>query len=178
MGNFFGSHIGQVGGHSSLVQDNFDRPANTTQYTAGDALTDSTSAPTPLEWEVGRVNGGTGVIISALLIVDSYQTTKLDAHLWVFTTTLTPPVDNGACDLTDAEALTFVGIVDFGATPDAVTNPTAAAGGNCVYMQRALDIPFQCLTTGKNLYGFLVAQNTYTPVSGENFAVTLGVLQD
>lgn len=178
MGNFFGSHLGQVGGHSSLVQDNFDRPANTTQYAAGDAVTDSTSSPTPLEWEVGRVNGGTGVIISALLIMDSAVATELDAHLWIFTTTLTPPVDNGACDLSDAEALTFVGMVDFGDAPQAVTNPTANAAGNCAYMQRALDIPFQCLATGKNLYGFLVAQNTYTPLSGENFAVSLGVLQD
>lgn len=174
----FGAHIGQVGGHTSVIQDEFDRPANTTQYAAGDAVTDSTSAPTALEWAVGREKGGSGVIISALLIMDSAVATELDAHLWLFNATLTPPVDNGASDLTDAEALTFIGIVDFGGTPDAVTNPTANAAGNCCYMQRALDIPFQCGAADTKLYGFLVAQNTYTPLSGENFAVSLGVLQD
>lgn len=174
----FGAHIGQVGGHTLVVQDSFDRPANTTQYAAGDALVDSASAPTPLEWAVGRVGGGSGVIIAALLTIDSYPTTKLDAHLWLFNATLTPPNDNGGCDLTDVEALTFIGIVDFGNAPDAVTNPTANAAGNCCYMQRALDIPFQCGAADTKVYGFLVAQNTYTPLSGENFAVSLGVLQD
>lgn len=172
------AHLGQVGGHTDLVQDSFSRPADTTPYSIGDAVVDLTSAPTPLEWEIGRIRGGTGVIVSALLLMNSAQATKLDAHLWLFSATLVPPVDNGACDLTDAEALTFIGMVDFGVVPDVITNPTVGAGGNCCYLQRALDIAFECATTSKKIFGFLVAQNTYTPVSAETFTIGLGVLQD
>lgn len=172
------THLGQIGGHTALPQDSFSRPADSTQYAAGDAVTDSTSAPTPLEWEVGRVRGGTGIIVSAILLMSSAQATKLDAHLWLFSATLVPPVDNGACDLSDAEALTFLGVIDFGVVPEAITNPTVGAGGNCCFIQRALDLVFECAAGSKKLYGFLVAQNTYTPVSAETLAVSLGVLQD
>jgi len=171
------AHLGQVGGHVALVQDSFIRPSDTDQYAIGDAITDSVSAATALEWTVGRVRGGTGIIATALLIMGSAQATKLDSHLLIFSATPTVPHDNDAPAITDAEALTLVGVVDFGGTPD-ITNPASGVLGNVVYAQRSLDIVFECAATSKKLYGFLIAQNTYTPVTVETFAVTLGVLQD
>ena len=49
----------------------FNRPADVTAYAANDSVSDSTSAPTNLEFaNIIRVNGGTGYLVRAILITN------------------------------------------------------------------------------------------------------------
>ena len=137
-------------GRTYVISDSFTRPANTTQYTAGDVVNDLAASPTAQTISVGREIGGGGVIESALLIDAASQATKGDFEVWLFDTAVTPQEDNAAFDPTDAQMATCVGVIAFGSTPK-VGLATAGATGNCVYTYGALSIPFRCAATVKTL---------------------------
>jgi hypothetical protein len=154
------------------------RPSDTTAYAAGDALTDSTSAPTKITFSnCGRYAGGSGKIINAILVDSAAQATKGQFELWLFDTSVTPDNDNAVFTPTDAECATLVGVFAF--TTPFVGDATAGAGGNCVYVTTpAAPIPFKCGAALKDLYGLVVVRNAYTPVSGEIFSFILVTDQD
>jgi len=173
------AHLGEVGGRTRTITASVTRPSNTTQYTAGDAVTSSTSAPAVMTFSsAARVVAGSGTILGAMLIDSANQTTKLDAELWLFDTTYTADNDNAVFTPTDGETETLVGVIPFFGADSFIGDATSGAGGNCVYNSRMINpIPFACPTTS-SLYGALVARNAYTPVSGEKFSVRLLINQD
>lgn len=161
------------------VSDSFTRPADTTAYTAGDAISNATGTThTYLTFsDCAAAVGGGGTVISGVLASSANQGTKLDAELWLFHTAPTAMEDNAAFDPTDAEMLTVVGIIEFGTSDWYVGNAGAGATGNAVALGSTGVFPFVCQSTSKDLYGLLVARNAYTPVSGEVLTVTLQVQQ-
>ena len=174
--------VGRGGVHtvSSIIQTikaNFTRPADTTQYASGDAISDSTSAPTVLTFaNVGRIDsavvGMGGLIIDALLMSSANQSTKGLFELFLFNVIVTAMEDNAAFDPTDAELRTLAcAVIPFSVAT--VGNAASGASGNCVYEADNKDVPFQCATSDRDLYGVLVARNTYTPVSAERFDIHL-----
>ena len=165
-------HIGEVGGSTIVAIDSYVRPANTTQYAAGDQVADST--PSVLEFAVSRVTGGTGVIIHASCTDSANQATKPNLRLYLFDTTPTVVADNAAWTPSDADMVNIIGYVEFASWEIGLA--TVGADGNCVSLATNLQIPFDC--TNGNIYGLLVVRNAYTPVSGETFSIKLGVLQD
>ena len=168
---------------TKIASDSFTRPANTTQYAAGDAITDHATTPTVQSITVGRNDVGinadhaSGVINYAQLVDSANQATKADLECWLFRESPTAMEDNAAFDPTDAECATRVGVLDFGNEPDE-GNATVGAGGNCVYEVANLGIPFECETDSFALYWVLVERGTYTPVSEETFTLILSVLLD
>ena len=105
----------------------YTRPANTTAYTSGDALSDSTTAPTALTFtNVGRgsgtAKGGTGVILSAAYALWLYRKMVFG--------TLKPAVA-GIKDIGLREAIIFAPLVIltilFGVAPKPVLDMSSAS---------------------------------------------------
>lgn len=156
------------------IKANLTRPADTTAYAAGDAVTDSTTAPTALTFTgCAGQDGGSGLIIGALLQDSANQATKGQFELWLFTDSPTPDNDNALFTPTDAENRTLVCIIEFSAA--FVGDATSGAGGNCVYQATAINKAFRTDADDRELYGLLVVRNAYTPVSAERFDITLFV---
>ena len=166
-----------AGGISLPVNGTFTRPADTTAYAAGDAVTDSTTAPTVVTFtNCARANGLSGIISSAIMIDGAAQATKGQFELWLFDTTVTPDNDNAVFTPTDAECATLVGVIEF--TTWFVGDATAGAGGNAVSIAKGQNFQFKCGAASRNLFGLLVVRNAYTPVSAEVFTFRLNIAQD
>ena len=155
------------------ISTSFTRPSDTTAYAAGDVVCNSTSAPVIMTF-AGAVNTDfqMGVIAQATLIDSANQSTKLDAELWLFDTTVTMDNDNAAFTPTDAECATLVGIVPFSTSYWKVGDSSS----NAVCHVQGLAIPFNVVHASNALYEILVARNAYTPVSAESFTVRLHII--
>lgn len=161
-----------VAGVTAIKTDSFNRPADANQYADGDAISDSTTTPTLLEFEAARVNGGSGTIVKAVLISSSAPGTLLQADLWLFDRPVTAMEDNAAADPSDTELTYLIGVYGF-------TLEAFKASDNSADESDSGDVkPFVAQPNTKKIYGVLVARNTYTPVSGETFTVRLGIYQD
>jgi len=161
------------GGKTSISEASFTRPADTTAYTIGDQVCNSTSAPTILTFtEATSFVGGGGVIHAACLITSVDAATGPEFDLLLFDTAATMANDNAACAVTDAEMLTFIGVIPFLAADQ------KSVGANAVTQNRSVGLPFKCTTNSTSIFGMLVARNAYAPANAEAFKVRLSILQD
>lgn len=154
------------------------RPSDTTPYTIGDVINESTSAGAVITFplsgpgaSVGKL--GSGVIQSATLISSVAASTKLEGRLWLFDTTLTADNDNAEFTPTDAEMRTLVAVIQF---PSTAWINAGATSPNAVCQAQNLWLPINTLKDDNALYGVLEARNAYTPASGEVLTIRLGVL--
>lgn len=116
-----------------------------------------------------RWNGGTGLIVKAELVDKAVQ--KIAGELWIFDTAPTPPADSATWAITDAEALTVVGIIPFAAAS------YYDSANNSICISDNLAIGFKCGSASKDLYACFVTRGAPTYASGDlNFRLT--VLQD
>lgn len=172
--------IGAVGGKTKVVNASFSRPADTTAYAAGDAVTNSTSSPTVITFDgCARANAGTGFITGATLVDSANQATKGSFELWVFDTTVTPDNDNAVFTPSDSELATLVCVIAFDTAY--IGDATSGAGGNCVYSGSIVGggyKAFKCGASSDDLFGLIVVRNAYTPVSSESFTIRLEISQD
>lgn len=172
-----GQVLAIVGGRTVVKNGEFTRPSNTTAYTIGDVVCNSTSAPTIMTFQnVARVANGSGVIIGAELIVSSNQTTKGVFNLFLFDTTVGIDNDNSPFTPTDAEMKTKIAVIPFSTAT--AGDITAGAGGNCTYEADTTNKGFVCTGGGTSIFGVLVAANAYTPTADEVFTIRLVVAQD
>lgn len=166
-------HIGEVGGNLGVVAaSEFTRPSNTSAYSAGDAISDSTSAPTLVctFTNVLRVSGGTGYITKLRAMTDKKDcTTKLRLHLFN-DGTITPINDNAVQTLLYVNRASWLGSIDLPAmtTEDASTSTAAAAINDTVrHVVKG--------GANRNLYGLLETIDGFTPASGQKFYIELSV---
>jgi len=178
------TNIGAIGSfRTRTFSDSITRPSNTTAYTAGDVISEVTTndhftfgaASDDGSKRVTRVGVNSGVINWARLHSSANQSTKLDCELLLFHADIAEVADNAAFAPTDAELATRVAVVDFPASFWKEGDADSGADGNALCEAMNLDIPFRAL---RHLYGQLVARNGYTPISGEQFVVELGITQD
>lgn len=144
----------------------FTRPADTTAYAVGDAVTNSTSAPTVLQLTIpGAVNGQAYVITEAKVISSNKGATLPLFNLYLFKTTFAATNDNAALAI-DQTTYESGGIVVALTEQSSVSaySRVVATGLNYV---RALD------ANDTKLYATLQAANAYTPASGEKLTVVL-----
>jgi hypothetical protein len=168
---------GSSGTTPKQILATFTRPNNTDAYAAGDAVTDSTSAPTVMTFSgCASANGGSGYILGALMVDSANQSTKGIFELWLFDTTVTPDNDNAVFTPTDAECATLVAVIPLVA--NYVGDAQAGASGNAVYASPEMIRPFTCGVSSDDLFGLLVVRNAYTPVAQEAFTVRLRVVQN
>jgi hypothetical protein len=158
---------------STVVQASITRPSDTTAYASGDAISNSTSAPTAIALACGRLAGLGGVITHAM-VLSSVAGTAFAFELYLFDTALAAAafLDNAAVAVTDAELLRLQAVIPF-ASADSVT-----VGANRVLGRSDVGKAFKCAAADTNLYAVLVARGAYTPASAEVITIVLGVAQD
>lgn len=172
--------VGAVVGKNVTINASFTRPADTTTYAAGDAVTNSTSSPTVITFtNCARANAGGGFIVGADMIDSANQTLKGQFELWLFDTTVTPDNDNAVFTPTDAELATLVAIIQFNAA--FVGDATAGAGGNVLLagtIAGAGSKAFTCGASSRDLFGLVVVRNAYVPTSSEILTLRLHISQN
>jgi hypothetical protein len=167
------AQIGAVGGNTVVSTASFTRPADTTQYAASDAVTDSTSAPTVRTFSsCARKNAGSGYITKARLMKSTATTTNASFRLWVYNASPTAINDNAQFTLLWANRASRIGYVDFTLTTEGTGSDSAGA------VVADIRIPFVCAAGSKALYGRLEAKAAYTPGSGESFFIELTLEQN
>ena len=159
-------------GRCGISRASFTRPSNTTTYTAGDVVSDSTNVMT----FSNALKEGCGSIQSVLLLDSANQTLLLDSELWLFTVAPAVTTDNAAVAFTDAELANLVAVINMSVADGKVGLATSGAGGNAINFQGGIGLPVRGYQISNDIYGVLIARNAYIPVSAEIFTITLGVI--
>lgn len=159
-----------------MAQDSVVRPANETQYAAGDALSDNATTPTVAGYftlVLARCIGGGGVLTNFTLHKSDHDVTAAAFELLLFDTVpaLAGFDDNAALAITDAEYLRCQGVVPFAA--DDWAN---VANGDIQTVSKT--VGFVCVAASMTMYGILALAETYTPGSAEKFSLTVHGYQD
>lgn len=149
----------------------FTRPSDTTQYTAGDGVSDNTTTATSATFAMtgmAACEGMGGVIRAVTLHKSDQDQTGADFDVYFFDTqpANTGYEDNAAIAITDAEWARCVGFVSFTASTEA----RSVQNGD-IYCKTNLDIAYQCVAGSRSLYVVVVARGTYTPASAEIFTI-------
>jgi hypothetical protein len=158
----------------------FKRPLPVGAYTAGDVVGDSagTLRPNYIEFKnVVDYAGRDGMVVSAVLTMDSINVANGTFRLWIFNdTTLTDTTgipliaDHGALTLLTAYRTKIAGYIDF-------TIVTAGAGSTMAIAQNnAANIYFQA-GKSKSIFGILTATGAYVPARNGNVFVSLRLKQ-
>lgn len=149
------------------------RPANTTQYSAGDAVSSATSAATSITiTNAVQSAGKSGRIERVRLVKDDVGVTAADFTLHIFNQAKGVGVtdDNSAFVATNYTArASYIDDVDL-ATMTALT-----AGAQTPWL--TVDIPFTAGDTKTDLFILIEVDGTYTPTSANVFTVYLDVIQ-
>jgi hypothetical protein len=166
-----------VRGSGRTIAANFTRPNDSTDYAAGDVVSDSASAGVPMTF--ARATDGSGehaIIQQAIIVTSAAVATKPDLELWLFDTTVASVNDNAAIAFTDAEMRTLIGVIKFPTADFLVGIPTAGAAGNAVCDVQNIGMPFNTKPGKNEIYGVLVVRNAYDPVANERFDIRLKIL--
>ena len=139
------------------------RPANVTQYTAGNALAAATGNLYLTFTGVGTSNGQTVIIDNVKVQSTASPTQKILVELWLFSVAPTGVADNAAFAVPTGEAFNN----DL-ATIIPVT-PTYESTTLTILEAPNLNRHIELASADKNLYGMVKVLNAYTPVSGETF---------
>jgi hypothetical protein len=158
-----------------LADVTLTRPADVTAYAAGDAVTNSTSAPTALTFtNIGNKNGGSFTITSAMLI-SSNQAGNALFTLELFNGSAAPTAtnDNAAYNPSDSNRNNVCGAIIF---------PTAnviAGSSNKIYIGSLPPLPAsRCNSGTSSIFGLLRVGAAYTPISAETFVIRLFGFRD
>lgn len=165
------AHLGQLGGSMVEVVKEFTRPADTTAYTAGDMVSDSTIATTmQVLPNVARVNGGSGYITGMRLITDKKSITPRFRVRLFHTAGAGLAIDNDPYKSLYADIAKRVGYVDLPAmsTPADATNSTQSESQDL-----GLRVPFVCDGGSRDLLYALEALDAFTPASGQKFSLKI-----
>lgn len=102
-------------GDFTTISVDVARPANTTTYTIGDALADTTPTVGGFTFtSAGRISGGSGLMTDLWVTFEEDAATPLQAELHIFDAAVTAIADNAAYAVSDAEAKTQIGTIPFG----------------------------------------------------------------
>ena len=157
-------------GFPKTITVDVTRPADTTAYAAGDAISNSTTAPTSGGFTftgAARKSGGSGIITDVVVTSSNDPATRLSGEVWFFNQAVTNINDNAAFAVSDTEIKTAVGCVPFSLFD---------AGNNGYAHLTGLNILFTC-SGSADLRFLLRARNAYTPASAEVITVVVKILQ-
>lgn len=168
------AHVGEVGGRGTYVYAEVQRPNDSAAYALGDAISDSTTAPTSryLTFQLGRKVGGSGYITFAQLTTNQATFTgQLRLYLYAVSDANAPttPNDNSAFTLLYANRITRIGVIDF------TSFKTEASGSDCATcVLTDIRQKFECEATTDKIYGILLAESVFTPATNQKFFIALG----
>lgn len=157
----------------------FNRPNDTTTYTAGDVVADSTTSTAASVMRFAKVvpiPGGSGCIQQATISISAnVAALQPDLQLYLYDVPPVMQADNAAFAATQAQTLSLIAIISFPVSAMVVTNAGSGNAGNIVCNAQGLVIPFNG-NKDTDIYGHLVVRNAYVPVASTTFAVRLNVV--
>jgi hypothetical protein len=160
-------------GSMVVVSYGFNRPADGTAYAAGDAVSNSTSAPSVVTFTgAARTPGGSGYITKLRIITDQ-KANVARYRLHLFTS---PPIainDNAVQTILWNDRANRIGALSITALATEDTSSTAAEQTDIVDR-----LPFLCSGSGMNLYGLLETLDIFTPASAQGFYIELVIDQN
>ena len=163
-----------VAGSVVRIDTEFTRPANTTSYSTGDVVSNSTSSTTLIDLaNAVRANGASGYIVAVRLFTDKKSITpKFRVHFWNASNP-TASVDNANMQLLYADLAKYLGYVDLAAmiTGKDATNSTMSFAANL-----AVRVPVVAGGSTRSIYALLETLDNFAPANGQKF--TLSVLVD
>jgi hypothetical protein len=162
--------IGKTGFTLKKISTNFTRPADTTAYAIGDAITNSTSAPTVFQLDLASIGAvvGQSVEIRKCVIISSTKQSILPlCKVYLSATTFTATNDNSALDIDDTT------MEAGGCWFDCDVNNSTASNSRCASV--GIHEPMILAAADTKLYGTIQANNAYVPVSGEKFTIIIWV---
>lgn len=157
-------------GFPKTISVDVTRPADVLAYAAGDAISNSTTAPTTGGFTftgAGRKSGGSGLITDVCVMTSNDPATRLSGEIFIFNQAVTNINDNTAFAVSDTEIKTCIGVIPFSFFD---------AGNNGYAQMSGLNILYTC-SGSADLRFLLRARNAYTPASAEVITVVLKVLQ-
>jgi len=160
------NNIGKTGYTLKKSSTSFVRPSDTTTYTVGDAVTNSTSAPTVFELDmasIGAVAGQSLEIRKIAIISNAKQALLPLFNVYLSSTTFTATNDNSALSIDDTTM--EAGGAWFNCD---IQNSTAL---NSRVAQMNVNAPMVLAPADTKFYGAIQANNAYVPVSGEKFTI-------
>ena len=155
----------------------FVRPANTTAYSAGQVVNNSTSAGAVLTFPQATLDSNIGaLIVQAVCIDEANVATHADLQLFLFSAAPAAVNDGAAFAPSNAEMETLLGVIAFPVASWVVGLSGAGAGGNAVCDSQGLGVSIKTAGGVNAIYGVLVVRNGYVPVSNEKFVISLKVI--
>jgi hypothetical protein len=158
--------IGKTGYKLVKVSTSFNRPADTTTYAVGDAMTNSTSGAAVFELDLGAagaVNGQT-VEIRKLSVVSSVKQALLPLlNVYLSDATFTATNDNSALAIDDAT------MEADGAWFNCDIQNYTANNARSSYVSPP--VPIVLAAADSKLYGTIQTANAYIPTSSEKFTI-------
>ena len=152
-------------------QASFNRPGNTTQYTANDLVANDVDAAdvVPLKFDTSRI-ANRGKIVAVRLFTDNQVVTVASFNLHIFRTL---PVAGAG----DNAAYAVASVRDLLATValDLSSGATASATDKMERVALSVPIVFAGPMEVGAIYGLLQAVGAYTPASAELFEATLEI---
>ncbi len=148
------------------------RPADTTQYSTGDLVANSTTAGSvvPLEFDVG---GGSGMVRKIRIRTNRTSGGTTSAVFRVFLFRTAPTVADG-----DNAAFNPANAANFIDAMDVVLNEQFSDGAANSSNGAAGEINYSLPSGSTKLFGLVRAGAGYTPASAEQISVALEVLKD
>jgi hypothetical protein len=161
--------IGRSGAVCFKATANFTRPSNTIQYSLNDAITNSTSAPAIMSFDLASFGAVVGQFfcITNARIVSSVKPTsaQLSANLWVFMNTFTATNDNAELSIDDATAQSGGIVIPCGnGYQTALNHRCLSDSGQWIGKLASADT---------KLYFTLQDAGAYTPQADERFDVVI-----
>jgi hypothetical protein len=161
----------------------YQRPADTNNYAAGDLIANSATAGSvvPMNFEVARVEGGTGSIRRARIFSSALTDINAAVRLHLFRNS--PVVANGDSGAFSVNGLTALYMGALEGTLDSLFSD--GVGGIAV-PRLGGEINFHTLSATTNpvvagsklIYGLLEARSAITVTSGATYSVRLEVFRD
>lgn len=162
-----------------VITGTITRPNDTAAYAQGDCIANATSGAAMLTFtNLARRKGGAFLLNRVMFgWSQSGSVNKPDLDLFFLNATMaTPPVDNAALAMTDAESLTVQGVTVIPSNNTARTTNSAATGsGNLICESDPQDKILVCNGDTTNMYGVVRVLNTggYTPIALEVYTFAL-----
>ena len=152
------------------ITTSFTRPADTTPYTIGDSVTNSTSSPSVFQLNIGTLGASNGqsIEIRKIAVVSSAKQSTLPLfNVYLSSTTFTATNDNSALDIDDTT-------MESGGAWLSLDEQFYTNSNSRVSKSNA-NSPMVLAANDTKIYGTLQAANAYTPVSGEKFTIIIWI---
>lgn len=165
-----GSYSLGVAGTAFRATSTITRPSNTTAYTAGDVVGDTSGSAIITLSSIGPSGGYVLIQSVSLVFSDSSVPSGMGAfRLHLYQTSPTAIADNAAFDLVSGERSGYMGYVDIPAPTDF---------GSSLYTQSDYPGRLVKLTSASTtLYAELETRGAYTPVSASTVDVRVATLE-